>query len=254
MSSEKYIKELKSNLSSLDPSKIDEIVKELKSIIDSKETYEDLVVRFGLPSELSENYLEGVPRKIPFKKKVYTKTQKVLAVFGICFIVLILIAIFMINRFTSDPFDYSKYNGKTIDSKLNTNWTELSNIEEINIKQARVVFYSSNSDILFYSCQGEIDNESKILNIKQSKCIVKLPNKKFNLKINQANVSFMELKNEIVLYSEQSNVNFNTKNNKYNFDNLAIKESELSNSIPSNPNGVKVSGEILQTSFDKYEY
>ena len=77
MTTNDYIKELKSHLSVLDNDKKKNIIQEIESYIEESDVdYSVLVERFGKPDELANNYLEDMPIKEEKTKVLWSKTKK----------------------------------------------------------------------------------------------------------------------------------------------------------------------------------
>lgn len=254
MSTSNYIKELKSHLSILDNDKKKEIIQEIESYIaESDVDYSLLVERFGKPKELAEGYLEDMPIKEQNGKKIWSKTKKVIITIAISLAIIFTIIAVIIYNVTKDPFDYSKYTSKTIDSKIETPWIEVESIDSISVDQARVVIYWSEEEKLQVSCSGNL-NEKKENSfiIRQSECFLKMPKQKLNIKSYQAKLVLVEPKNEITFDSEQSRIKIDVKNGNYKYD-LKGNQSDINN-FKSNENGILINGSFYQSKVTPYEY
>ena len=254
MTTNDYIKELKSHLSVLDNKKKNEIVQEIESYIEeSNVDYSLLVDRFGTPEELASSYLEDMPIKEQPVKKIWSKTKKAIVTIAIFLIVVFIIVGIIIYNMTKDPFDYSKYTAKTIDEKVETPWVAVENIDSIEIEQARVVIYWSDQDKIQASCQGNRSEKiDSTFEIKQSECFLKVPKQKMNIKSYQAKVVVVEPKSDLVFDSKQSRIKIALKGNNYKFD-LKGTQTKFKN-LNSKENGILIKGDFYQSKVSPYEY
>ncbi len=245
MSSSKYFKELEKNLKDLDKKSRNDIIKEL-SYTSEDESYENLVKRFGSPEEMASNYLENLPKK--------SKKSRILLYAFLILIFIFLVLYISIKSYLSDPFDFSKYNAKTINEKINKPWHTLENIAKVDIEQSKVIIYFSQNKTFEYFCKSDKSNIAKsgTFFIKQSYCYLKIPKKAFEIKVFQSNLVLIKPLEELSIEAKQSSIEFVSKNQKYNFD-FEKKQSYFKNFV-SNKDGIKIKSKLSQSSFDRYEY
>jgi len=254
MKTNDYIKQLKKHLSVLEHNKKEEIVKEIESYIEESDaSYSLLVERFGTPQELANSYLEDMPINESKGKKIWSKTKK--AVFTIIIfliVVSIAVAIFVYN-IIKDPFDYAKFDANTIDTKVENQWKKIDNIDSLDIEQAKVVLYGSDKNVFEVSCEGNknIQNENTFV-IKQSRCFLKVPKQKLNIKSIQSEIVFVEPKDEIQFNSRQSRIRVASKKTQYKYE-LNGEESDFKK-IKSNEEGILIKGKVYQSEVVPYEY
>ncbi len=254
MKTNDYIKELKNHLSVLDSKKREEIIKEIESYIEESDaSYSLLVERFGIPEELANSYLEDMPIKESKGKKIWSKTKK--AIFTIIiFLIVVSIAVgIFIYNIIKDPFDYAKFDANTIDSKVENQWKKVDNIDSLDIEQAKVVLYGSDKDVFEVSCEGNknTQNNSTFI-IKQSRCFLKVPKQKLNIKSIQSEIVFIEPKEETQFNSRQSRIRIASKENQYKYE-LNGEESDFKK-IKSNEDGILIKGEFYQSEVVPYKY
>lgn len=249
-----YLKELKNHLSVLDHNKRKEIIQEIESYIEESDVdYSLLVERFGTPKELADSYLEDMPIKEAKGKKIWSKTKKAAFTIIIFLAVVALIVGIIIYNAIKDPFDYAAFNTNTVDKKVEAPWKTVENIDSLDIEQAKVVIYWSDTNTLQVSCQGNRSEKiDTTFEIKQSECFLKVPKQKINIKSYQANVVVIEPKSEIEFNSKQSQVKFAPKNNNYKFE-LKGVQSKFKN-LNSEEDGIKIKGEFYQSKLSPYEY
>lgn len=254
MTTQDYIKELKKYLSNLDNDKKNEILKEIESYIEESHIdYSILVERFGTPKELADGYLEDMPIKEQKSKTFLIKTKRVIITIASFLLIVFAIVAFFIYKFTQDPFDYSKYTASTINKEVDSTWIDLNNINQIKIEQAQVVLYWSKNDKLQYSCKGNsISNDGGTLLIKQSRCFIKVPNKKIDIKSFQAKIILIEPTNTLSLESEQTSLRIAEKNSTYKYD-FSSKQSDVNN-LTSKENGITINGKLFQSDLSSYKY
>jgi len=156
-------------------------------------------------------------------------------------------------KFIQDPFDFSKYNASTINNEINNDWVDLENINQIEVQQAQVIFYGSESDKLQYSCRGNsfIKKENTFL-IKQARCYVKVPNKKIDIKSFQSQVILVEPSNILTLDIEQSSLKVAEKSSKYEYT-YTSRNTDI-RGLYSAENGIKINAAFLQSDVSAYEY
>lgn len=250
MTTQDYIKELKKYLSNLDNDKKNEILKEIESYIEESHIdYSILVERFGTPKELADGYLEDMPIKEKKNKTFLIQTKRVVITIAL----FLLIVAFFIYKFTQDPFDYSKYTASTVNKEVDSAWIDLNNINQIKIEQAQVVLYWSKNDKFQYSCEGNgISQEKETFSIKQSRCFIKVPNKKINIKSFQAQIVLIEPTNTLSLESEQTSLRIAEKNSTYKYD-FSSKQSDVNN-LTSKENGITINGKLFQSDLSSYKY
>lgn len=251
MQAKKYIKELKNHLSSLDNNKRDEIIKEIQSYVDeSNVSYEELENKFGNAEKLAASYLNSHE---PVKLKKASLTDKILITMGVIFLILVLGAGYLAYKFTSDEFDYSKFNETTIIEKTKKNWKKLENIQNIKIEQSKVIFYWSKDIEAKFTCEGPyISNDKNTLKIKQSSCYVIMPKNKVNINGFQSSLILIEPKQNVSLDLKQVSVNIFENKQAYMYD-FEEKESKIKDLI-SKKSDIKISGKLFQSELNKYEY
>ena len=254
MNTQNYLKELKKYLSGLDNDKTKNIIKEIESYIEeSNATYDILVERFGTPEQLSEGYLEDLPKDVYKNKKTCSKTKKIVISIFTVLVILVVIIIFVLYQFTKDPFDYSKYTASTIDEKIQSPWVELNNVNKLDIQQARVSIYWSDEKKIKISCkQDKYTQDNSTIYIKQAKCILKMPKQKIDIKTFQAKVVLVAPNEEIDFNTEQSDIEIVEQGNFYTYK-VTRKQSDIKN-IKSKENGILIKGTLYQSTFDLYEY
>ncbi len=252
MKNENYLKSLKKLLKDLDTDTKNQIIKEIESYIDeSGANGETLVEKFGTPEELASSYLEDMPIK---KTKTKSKTVKILFSIVAIFMILIFGSIFLFNSLTSDDFDYSIFTSETIDGKTKEPWIEVSNISAVNLKQVKAVFYASKNENLMYSCSKDttVLNEKGILNIKQSKCFIKLPYNVFKINSFQSNVVLIKPEKSLDIDLEQSTLRIAEKQNKYKYI-FERKQSDIKG-LESKESNINIKFKLYQSNISKYQY
>lgn len=249
MKNEKYLKSLKNLLKDLDTNTRDQIIKEIESYInESGVNAETLVEKFGTPEELASSYLEDMPTK-----KAKSKTIKILFSIVAVFMLLIFGSIIFFNFVTSDDFDYSIYTSDTIDTKTEEVWIEISDVKQLNFKQVKVVLYGSTNKNLMYSCKNDnIVNDNGILNIKQSKCFIKLPSNDLKINSFQTNIVLIKPEKSLDINLEQSNLRIAEKQNSYKYI-FERKQSDIKG-LASKESDIKIKFKSYQSHISKYEY
>ena len=252
MKNENYIKSLKNLLKDLDTDSRNQIIKEIESYIkESGVNGETLVEKFGTPEELASSYLEDIPIKKPESK---SKIVKILFYIVAVFMIFIVGSIFLFNYITSDDFDYSTHTSDTINSKTKEAWVEVPNIKHLNLKQVKVVFYASANENLMYSCSSgtEVLNEQETLEIRQSKCFIKLPLNSLNIKTFQSNIVLIKPDKSLYLDLEQSTLRIAEKQNKYKYI-FERKQSDIKG-LESKESNINIKFKVYQSNISKYEY
>lgn len=256
MQTQDYIKKLNSNLSSLDDKRRSDIIKEIESYIQEQNaTYETLVENFGSEDDLASNYLDAPLEKKSFSMLAWIKIRKVLVFIAISFILIVIaIMIFFLNN-SSDSFDYSKYNSSSIEEEVSGSWKELSNIKDIKIEQAKVVFYSSDNKNIQYNCSElGFSNTSKVdstFNIKQASCYVLIPKKLIKIKAFQSELILISPKSALNIDLTQGKIRMfeNKQAYKYIFDD---KQSRID--LKSKKDGILINAKLFQAKAIVYEY
>ncbi|WP_108063358.1 HAAS signaling domain-containing protein [Poseidonibacter lekithochrous] len=254
MTTNDYIKELKSHLSVLDNDKKKNIIQEIESYIEESDVdYSVLVERFGKPEELANNYLEDMPIKEEKVKVIWSKTKKIIiSILVFITLALIVITLFIYNM-TKDPFDYSTYSASTIDTKVDEPWLNIQNIDSLDIQQSKVVIYWTSKNQFQISCKGNTsEKRENILLIRQSECFIKMPKQHINIKSYQAKVVLVKPKKEVSLNTEQSKIQLDGNENSYKFD-FKANQSDISG-FKSNDKGILIDGTFYQSDVSKYEY
>lgn len=254
METNKYINELKKLLSRIDSLRRDEILKELKSHIDEEnETYETLVNKFGSPEELAKKYLEDLPQKDTFSQKAVNKSKKGLMILGLLVVLFFVALIIFFNYYSKDDFDYSKYNAKTIDEKTNGLWTTQTEVRDIEIEQAKVVFYWWEQDEVKYNCEGDNPTISEVkISFRHTICYVKVPKKHINFNILQSSTTFIKPDFIFNINAKQSEIKIDFQQEKYNFE--AKLDDSIIKNIKSYDDGIKVNINMRESVLKKYEY
>ena len=254
MTTNDYIKELKSHLSVLDNDKKKNIIQEIESYIEESDVdYSVLVERFGKPDELANNYLEDMPIKEEKTKVLWSKTKKfVISILIFLFVVFITIAL-VAYYVSKDPFDYSKYTANSIDTKVENPWVNINNINSLNIQQSRVVIYWTNKEQLQINCKGNTaEQRENTLIIRHSECFIKMPKQHINIKSYQAKIVLVKPEKEVSLNTEQSKIQIEADKNKYKFD-FNANQSDINN-FKSNDEGILIDGTFYQSDVSPYEY
>ncbi|WP_428028603.1 DUF1700 domain-containing protein [Arcobacter sp.] len=254
MNTQNYLNELKKYLSGLDNDKTKNIIKEIESYIEeSNATYEILVERFGTPEQLSEGYLEDLPKDTHRVKKTCSKTKKIILIIFSFLVIVAIIVAFVIYQFTKDPFDYSKYSASTIDEKIQSPWIKLKNINKLDIQQSRIGIYWSDEEEINISCKEDrYSQDNSTIYIKQAKCILKIPKQKIDIKSFQSKIILVAPTEEVSLNTEQSDIEIVENNNSYAY-NVIKKQSDINN-VKSKENGIVIKGTIYQSKLDLYKY
>ncbi len=269
MNTNDYIKELQSHLSVLDKGKKNEIIEEIKSYIEeSNATYDLLVERFGTPKELATNYLEDMPINEASGNKMWSRTKKYIITMLVSLVVIVLLVALVIYFITKDPYDYSSYNAKTIEQKIEAPWVSFKDITKLDFAQSKVIVYGTSEDKVSLSCKtkecvdedgNSIDcfgskntSQNNTLFIKQSSCFLKLPKEKMDIKIYQSKVIIVEPKDRLNLDVEQSRISLASKNTRYQY-NFMGKQSDIEN-FTSQRGGIMIKGKFYQSKITPYEY
>ena len=252
MKVKQYIKELNHNLKTLNNNDKEEIIKEIQSYVDESNcTYEELCSKFGNANELASSYLSEDNEVKEIKKR--SISDKILIFMGFLLLIIGLAVSYMYYIFTSDDFDYSKYNSKTIVKKIKEQWISVDNLDKINLNQSKVIVYWTNEDKIKYTCKGDnVRYINSILNLKQKYCYIVVPKKQLDIKLYQSTLIIIEPKANINLNLEQAQIRIfeNKKQYMYSFKNIQSKISD----IKSNKSIIKIEGKLLNSTAEYYKY
>jgi hypothetical protein len=250
-----YIKELKNNLKDIDSTKRTEIVNEIKSyIIESKCSYETLVEKFGTAQELADSYMEDEPKVESFNTLTGKYTNLFLKSLGVVMLIIVGTIKYFIYTLSSDGFDYSKYDAKTVDKEINANWKKIEMLESIIIDQSHVVFYGSDNDYLEYSCaRGNSKLENNTLSIVQNKCYVRVPNKSSKITIKQSEVVLIKINTNLIINAYQSRIKVAEAGAQYFYD-LELTKSEKVDLQSSENSRILIKAKLNESKIERYVY
>lgn len=254
-----YLRKLKKELSGIGYAKRKEIIKEIEGTIAEKNlNYDELMQKFGTPTELAQSYMEGItPKKSAHH--ILSKTVKIiLIVIGVLTVLIIAIFAYFKNK-SNDEFDYSLYNAQSV-APLVTNWKTLEVTEGLSLKtdQAKlVIYFDDTSNVLHYSCKTKRVLKSSQLDIAQDFCYFIVPNQLSEINVRQSQISLIEPKKSLSVDSNQSSIRFSGGDLSYNF-NITKDESEarkfqsVDNDNPDSD--IKINFKLYQSTLKDYQF
>jgi len=252
MTTRNYLKELERHLEVLSKEKRNNIITELKAVIEEENLdYNSVVERFGDVETLSQLYLEDIPIEKRIVKKVwYKRMRNYLYVF---FVFILLFGIFLYIKI-QDPFDYSLYNSNTIKKEIKYNWKSLDRFNTINIFQSRVIFYFTNDEKAQYHCKRDDDLlvENEIIKVVQNSCVLILPKESNKIIARQSSITSIKAKQNLDFDLEQSSLEISKNGIEYKYD-IQKEESDTSNLVSKeSPYLIKLKLYQSQVSYYKY--
>ena len=180
------------------------ILNEVKSSIDDDPTTK-LEDRFGSVNKLAATYLEGMPERTTWFKRIGSGVKWVFIGLGILFALAIFVIWCLFSYFTNgdDDFNYADVNDPELSQMQ---WKTLSTTPEtINVFQSRLVVYTGDYQEMTYSCEREDDdsfvyeNATQTLNVLQNACYVRIPSSVKLIEGRQADIVMTDLGNDMTV-------------------------------------------------------
>ena len=200
-----YLKLLKKNLAGLDRKTKQDILLEIGSSADDK-VQDSLYVRFGSPESLAQKYLEDVIIKPSLQQRLWRVSKLFMMVFGLLLLIVIGVILWFINQ--KDDFDYGNINAQELQNKT---WHSLTGAQALNISQAQVVLYPSQSNMVEFSCARDEQRLLKVsadgvIHIEQNQCFLRIPNSVNNISTSQTELILNAITGDKALDIFQTNI------------------------------------------------
>ncbi len=258
MNNDQYLSILKKRLSAMDKSSRDEILLEINSHADALGgSSESLYERFGDPDILAKQYLEDEPLKSSASKKVKGIGKYILTAIGVVASILLAGLVILYNIYTGDDFDYADEQSPqlSLDSAewQTMDWSQAMTLE---VEQSKVVFYWNNRNLLAWNCKGRntipLNHQGKI-KIKQSSCLVSLPNQKTLLQTRQSSIVVVRPQAPLEIEINQSSLRIAENEAGYRYAIERVR-SEMDNFMSSDSAEIEIQIAAMESTISKYSY
>ncbi len=254
MNNDQYISKLKKALAGLDRAERDEVIMEIQS--DAAESDKDLFERFGSPSELAENYLEGEALRATVQDKVTSTGKKIFLWMGVGLTALIGATIFSFWQLSGDDFDYSN----ELAEELNVDDSDWSSMEwdspvNIEVSQGAAVFYWHKEARIHWNCRGSfyLRKTQKQQKIRHTQCLVFLPMQDTTLAVKQGSIVIVRPQTSLNLSVEQGSLRIAENGEQYRYK-LSEESSHIGGLNSQENANITLSIRAIEGSVEAYEY
>ncbi len=219
MTNDQYIAALNKALSGLDSASRRDIVQEIQS--HEAESGSSLLERFGDPTMLAEQYLEGETISPSVAQKAGGFGKKMFLWVGILASTMVVAMMLFIWTASSDDFDYSNEMAEELD-QTSADWVTKPWAEgmSIAIDQSSAVIYWHDDSTVRWQCNSSeapvIDAEK--LSIRQSRCLLMVPKTALKLTTDQAQVVLVRPQSSINLDITQTSLRVAENDTQYRFE------------------------------------
>ena len=228
MNKTQYMAKLNKLLKGIDKQTRQEILLEITSSLEELSPEAVIEEHFGSVEALAQQYLQDEIIKPSATQNMIRFSKKTFLMFGVFVALLLLVFYLFVKYEEKDLFDYSNLDSPEL-IKNGVNWhsVEWAGDININIDQARVIFYWHDKKAVDWNC-GD-DSNIKIVSgetffIRRAQCLIFIPQTSSNLTIEQSSVVFIKPLATSVIYLKQSSLRIAEKGNQYDYS-INLNES-----------------------------
>lgn len=257
MNQKQYIGALKKALKGIDNKSRDNILLEVEGLISELDVQESIEERFGSPSILAKQYLDGEKLSPTVGKKVMGIGKKVFLTIGIGITLLILGLVLSAWYFSKDSFNYADTAAKQLDKK-SANWqsVEWSSSIKIDVDQGRAILYWHDKPSIDWDCKGRrgIDPVvNKAIRIRHNKCLIFLPKQALEINVEQSEVVMIKPQVTTTLVLNQGKLRIAEKGEKYKYE-INATRSQIGDFKSHDDAEIIINIKSEESSVKAYEY
>lgn len=222
MKQKQYIDALNKALKSTDNQNRENILLEIKGLINELSINESIEERFGSPTELAKQYLKDEPIKASAGKKAMSFGKKLFLVIGIGITVLIAGLALTAWYFSKDKFDYSDMSSKYLDI-TDVNWHSIDwkSDMKLEVEQGRAVVYWHNASDIKWNCRGDQNlkpTTNNALIVRHDECLLFLPKQVVGIEVKQSDLVIVKPQASVNIVVNQGKLRIAQNGEEYKFE------------------------------------
>jgi len=257
MNQKQYISALKKALKGIDSKSRDSILLEIEGLISELDIHESIEERFGSPSKLAKQYLEGEELSPTVGKKVMGIGKKVFLAIGIGITLLILGLVLSAWYFSKDSFNYADTTAKQLDTKsISWNSVEWNSSIKIDLDQGRAILYWHDKPSIDWDCKGKQGIEpmaNKAIRIRHNECLIFLPKQALEINVEQSEVVMIKPQVTTKLVLNQAKLRIAEKGERYKYE-INATRSQVGDFVSHDDAEVIINILSEESSVKAYEY
>ncbi len=217
MNKKNYLSELKKHLKPLGRQDRKTVLLEIEGLIaDSQCEEHELIERFGSPSQLAAQYLEG--KSVKKISGMHRMANYLVYSITALFLIIVIGGVFVYKSFVVDQFDYADEGAAELDLN-NAAWQKipLDSPIALKLKQADVVIYWQDEDYAAFNCKrGAVDLGDGRFSLEQDQCLLYLPVSETSIESVQSKLVLVRPQSAVIMNLEQTSLRIADNDAQFN--------------------------------------